>query len=73
MIEVWIDKGEAFFCEGGRIQLHISSGTVSKNAIKFAEYNTNSMTDAHKLFSVQLESAANEQLDLDGAPAEGWD
>lgn len=74
MIEVWIDNGEAFFCEGGRIQLHIKSGTVSKSAVKFGEYQTDSMSEAHKAFSGDLaDRAANQVVNDLAGNEEGWD
>lgn len=74
MIEVWIDNGEAFFCEGGRINLHIKAGTVSKSAVKFGEYQTVSMEEAYKSFIGDLENKAASQVvnDLVGNE-EGWD
>lgn len=73
-IEVWIDNGEAFFCEGGRISLHIKAGTVSKSAVKFGEYQTSSMQEAHKAFAGDLADRASRQVvdELLGNE-EGWD
>lgn len=71
MIEVWLDEkdGQAFFCEGGRIDLHIRTGTVSKNVSKIGEYATNSMTEAHKMFAETLE-----KMEIDESQGEeGWD
>jgi hypothetical protein len=73
MIEAWMDEddGEVFFCVGGLIDLHIRSGTVSKNVKKIMDLNTNNMTEAHKMFQEHLlEQGAQLQ---DGTLQEGWD
>lgn len=73
MIEAWIDEdnGEVFFCIGGRIDLHTSSGTVSKNARKIADYNTNSMSEAHKIFQESLQEQGTDVEE--NSLQEGWD
>ena len=74
MIEAWIDGADVFFCEGGRIDLHLRTGTCSDKAIKVAEFETNSMPEAHKMFAKHLEekAAETEMNDLLGIN-EGWD
>jgi hypothetical protein len=71
MIEVWMDEddGEAFFCLAGMIDLHIRTGTVSKNVQKVMDLNTNNMTEAHKMFQKQLDDV---EID-ESSKEEGWD
>ena len=72
MIEVWIDNGEAFFCMSGLIDLHIRSGTVSRDAVKLMDLPTNSMDEAHKLFADHI--AEDGAIINENEPRqEGWD
>jgi hypothetical protein len=68
MINVYIDGDEVTFCIAGMEDLHYRKGTLTQSAVKVASYNTNSMPEAHQLFSDQLES-----VELDGSVDEGWD
>lgn len=72
MIEVWMDpeNNEVTFIEGGRIQLHLKTGTISKESYKLMDIQTNSMSEAHKLFAESLEE--NQTIDETGIQ-EGWD
>lgn len=76
MIEVWIDNDaaepEAFFCLPGLINLHIKQGTVSKNVTKICDLQTNSMSEAHKMFQEQLQDESKINLP-NGLYEEGWD
>jgi hypothetical protein len=73
MIEAWIDEdnNEVFFCVGGLIDLHIRSGTVSKNIQKIMDLPTSNMAEAHKMFQEKLKDQGA-QLD-DETFQEGWD
>jgi hypothetical protein len=67
MIEAWVDEenGEAFFCLGGQIDMHIKAGIVSKKIQKVMDIPTDNMKDAHRIFAEHLTAMAEET-------DEGW-
>ena len=72
MIEAWIDpeNNEVTFIEGGRIQLHLKTGTISKESYKIMDIQTNSMSEAHRIFRESLRD--NLQIHENNRE-EGWD